>query len=535
MLINDLKNALRFYFITDDSAPDMSAVDQVKTAILAGATMIQYRNKTFSPGFYDEVIAIRDICKSNHVPLIINDHILLAKAVSADGVHVGQEDENPAIARNILGPVAIVGFSVSNLAELEKTDLSPCDYIGVGPVYQTGTKPDAKSIIGLSGLKSLADASSLPVVAIGGIDDANGAACFENGADGISLISAISRSAEPLKSALALSRICGCSPREKLVKPWNDEFGLIAKLMIKNLKPSSKISQLIVPPGDDTCLLSSISRPVITTDTHREGVHFSFTWQTPEEVGQKAVEITLSDLAAAYAQPICIFINLGLPPYMPESTVLSLYDGIYTALNRHQCELGGGNIAGADQLSLDIFAVGQAGNDIFPTRSKAKPGHKLYTTGPLGSARTGLAALMKKDLFHTRLIEKFKHPRARFDAAKILADHGIECVMDISDGLYGDATHIAEASHISIRLTIEEKFIENDMVDFCRQYKVSAIETAMAGGEDYELLFTCLPDVFEKIHKALPESFQVGECLPYNDKLILSPKPKGASFQHGAR
>ena len=535
MLMNDLKKALRFYFITDDTSPDLSPVDQVKTAVSAGAGMIQYRNKSFSPQYYDEVLAIRNICKANDVPLIINDHILLAKAVSADGVHVGQEDENPAVARKILGPDAIVGVSVSNLAELEKTDLSFCDYIGVGPVYQTGTKPDAKSVIGLSGLKTVSATSPLPVVAIGGIDAGNGTACFEYGAHGISLISAISRSPDPMKSAMALARICGCDHRQKFEAPWNDEFGLIEKLMKGNIKPLSGRSRLIVPPGDDTCLLENISRPVITTDTQREGVHFNFAWQTPEEVGHKAVEITLSDLAAAYAEPVCIFINLGLPPYISDKTVLAVYDGVYAALNHHQCEMGGGNIAGADRLSLDIFAVGEAHADIFPTRRTAKAGYGIYATGPLGLSRAGLWALMKKDLLHTVLINNFKQPKARFDAARVLADHGVDCVMDISDGLYGDATHIAEASGISIRLDVKTETIASELTAFCQKYGVSAEDMALAGGEDYELLFACPPDVFEKIRNLLPDAFQVGDCLPFAGDPIITPAPKLSSFQHGAK
>ena len=142
--MQQLTKTLRFYFITDDSAPGRSSLDQVKIAIQAGATIIQYRNKSFSSPFYDELQAIRGMCKCNAVPLIINDNILLAKAVMADGVHLGQEDEDPVQARNILGDQAIIGRSISNLNELRRTDLTHCDYIGTGPVFTTQTKKDAK-------------------------------------------------------------------------------------------------------------------------------------------------------------------------------------------------------------------------------------------------------------------------------------------------------------------------------------------------------------------------------------------------------
>jgi thiamine-monophosphate kinase len=535
MLIHDIKDALRFYFITDDCAPALSPVDQAKIAVSAGASVIQYRNKHFSPRFYDEVIEIRNTCKSNDVLFLINDDILLARAVSADGVHVGQEDESPAIARKILGADAVVGVSVSTPEELRKTDLTLCDYIGAGPVFHTGTKADAKSVIGLSGLKQIADAVCLPVVAIGGINAANAAACFAYGACGVSLISALSRSQDPEKSARELGKICTCAPRNALDAPWKDEFGLIDKLIASSALSSSDNSWLIVPPGDDASLLKPVSRPVITTDAHREGVHFSFHWQTPEEVGQKAVVSTLSDLAAAYAGPISLFINLGLPAYVSDQTVESLYRGIISTLKNYGCELGGGNISSAERLCLDLFALGQGRDDIFPLRSAAKAGDGLYCTGPLGLARAGLAALMKREYCHQRLIEKFKFPRARFDAAKILADQRVVCAMDISDGLAGDAAHIARASGISIRLEIDSAYIDPELKNFCRQFNCSDNDMAIAGGEDYELLFACPPEAFEHIRKFLPEAYPVGKCLRFNGKHLINPPQSVLSFRHGEK
>lgn len=213
--MSDLKKMLRFYFITDDRAPACSPTEQVKIAIQAGATMIQYRNKSFSSQFLDEVTGIRLLCKNNGIPLIINDNILLSKQVMADGVHLGQEDENPEIAKNILGSDAIAGTSVSSLKELEKTDLQHCDYIGTGAVFPTHTK-EGKKVCGLSGLEAVVKSSPVPVVAIGGIDSANAKSCFEHGAAGIAVIAFISRADDPLKNALELGSACGCDPRSSV-------------------------------------------------------------------------------------------------------------------------------------------------------------------------------------------------------------------------------------------------------------------------------------------------------------------------------
>ncbi|MFW5854442.1 MAG: thiamine phosphate synthase [Thermodesulfobacteriota bacterium] len=215
--MNPLIEVLRFYFITDDNAPAFSPIDQVRAAIQGGATLIQYRNKFYSEAFLPEVIQIRDLCRQKGIPLVINDHIDLAEAIGADGVHLGQSDASPALARQRLEPEAIVGTSVSDLTELAATDLGPCDYIGTGPVFATGTKPDAKAVKGPAGFQEIADKAPVPVVAIGGITAENARACFEHGAAGVAVISYISRAKNPIENARKLGDVCrggfGSEPR----------------------------------------------------------------------------------------------------------------------------------------------------------------------------------------------------------------------------------------------------------------------------------------------------------------------------------
>jgi thiamin-phosphate kinase len=535
MFLEKLKKTLRFYFITDDSAPKCSPLEQVKIAIQAGATIIQYRKKSFSSPFFDELRAIRDVCKCNLVPLIVNDNVLLAKAVMADGVHLGQEDEDPLFARNILGNQAIIGMSISNLDELGNTDLSHCDYIGTGPVFSTQTKSDAKKVIGPSGMESVVDASPVPVVAIGGIDHTNATSCFNQGATGIAVISYISRADNPTENAQRLAKACGCSSRVPLDFPWNDEFALIKKLLKTASVGHSAAHSITSLPGDDACLLNAIHHPVVTTDTQKDGVHFRIDWQTPEEIGNKAVEITLSDLAASYASPVSLFINLTLPNHISDKTVEAIYKGIIRALNRYNCLLGGGNISAGSELSLDLFAIGQGHHDIFPIRSNARPGQGLYCTGLLGLAKAGLDCLLIKDENFHELIAKFKTPSARFDAAQILAKNRVNCVIDISDGLAGDAKHIAEASNISIALDLTACSFDPVLVSFCKKYGKSPEDMALKGGEDYELLFSCSSDTFNNIKKDLPEAFQVGHCHAFQGMHLMNMPLNVSSFQHGKK
>lgn len=200
--------ALRFYFITDDNAPEWTPFDQVRAAIAGGATLIQYRNKSYDDSLFREVIQLRDFCRQKGVGLVINDHIDLAIQLGADGVHLGQSDDSPVLARQRMGSEAIIGASVSDPVELAATDLTPCDYIGTGPVFATGTKADAKAVKGPAGFQELVRQAPVPVVAIGGITAENAWACFEHGAAGIAVISYISRAKDPMENARKLGVVC---------------------------------------------------------------------------------------------------------------------------------------------------------------------------------------------------------------------------------------------------------------------------------------------------------------------------------------
>ncbi len=527
------KNRLRFYFITDDAAQGLTALDQAKIAIQSGATAVQYRNKSFSLSDFAEAKEIQQLCKTNQVLFIVNDDILLAKALDADGVHLGQKDAALHMARQILGSGAIVGASVSTPEELHGTDLTDCDYIGAGPVFPTGTKADAKDVIGLAGLRRIIDLTPLPVAAIGGIKADNIAGCFAQGAAGVCMISAISRADDPLQRASEIATACGCSPRA-LAAPWQDEFKLIDKILSVPSRHESFDAIIKAPPGDDAALLASIRNPVITTDTQKENFHFRLDWQTMEEVGRKSVEITFSDLAASYARPLALFVNLSIPSHMTDEMLESLYKGISAAVNCHEAVLGGGNISAGSEFSIDLFAVGEGDPDIFPLRSAGKPGDGLYVSGPIGLSLAGLSCLMARKTGFPELIRKFIEPTARFDAAQILAAHGVRCVMDISDGLAGDAGHIANASHVSVEFDPAGFKIDSVLGAYCRSANLDPRMLMLSGGEDYELLFACRPEVFEKIKAHLPEAFCVGKLLPYSGRGFVNLPDGIRSYQHGA-
>ena len=529
MTAQNLSSRLRFYFIVDCES-DLPLDNQVEIALSAGATMVQYRNKRFRAVDFEMLETVRRICRVNLVPFIVNDDIVLARAVDADGVHLGQSDDAHAIARRILGEYAIIGASVSTVEALSKTELTNCDYIGTGPVFRTATKPDADPVIGLDGLSRVVRHSPLPVVAIGGIDSGNAGSCFSAGASGVAVISTISRAQDPMKNALELGRACACPGRD-LKLPWQDEFELIDRFLARCQSTVEK-TVMKVGPGDDASLFAGLKNPVITTDTQREGVHFRRYWQSMEEIGKRAVEITLSDLAASYAKPLGLFVNLCIPADIAEKDVIELYQGIDSALTHHGMALGGGNLSIGPVLAVDLFALGEGGA-LFPLRNMARAGYGLYVTGPLGLARCGLECLAKNDLSFPGLIERYKLPKARFDAAALLSEHGVDCVMDISDGLYGDASHIAAASRVSVRFNTAGMLIHEAVAAYCGKYDLDPVRQVLAGGDDYELLFACPEDVFHRVSSRIPGAHQVGVIVGEAGDLCLG-VPKGAySYRHG--
>lgn len=187
-----IRDDLLLYAVTDRAWLGGERLSrQVGEILQAGATMIQLREKTMGYGeFRREALEILPICRQYGAPLIINDHVTLAKEVDADGVHVGQGDMNIAQARQLLGPDKIVGGSAHNVEEALAAEEAGADYLGCGAVFGSATKTDAGKLE-LSQLKEICRAVSIPVVAIGGVEEANLGQLAGTGIAGVAVVSAI--------------------------------------------------------------------------------------------------------------------------------------------------------------------------------------------------------------------------------------------------------------------------------------------------------------------------------------------------------
>ncbi|HOD16037.1 MAG TPA: thiamine phosphate synthase [Spirochaetota bacterium] len=181
-----------YYFITDEGLSAAGVMSDVRQAVTAGAQIIQYRNKTADTRRqYEEAREIRGICAETRSKLIINDRIDIALAVGADGAHIGNEDLPYAEARRLLGRDAIIGVTVHDVEEAVAAEKAGADYLGVSPVFATGTKSDAGAPCGVETLTAIRRACRVPVVAIGGIDLLNADECIAAGADMVCAISAV--------------------------------------------------------------------------------------------------------------------------------------------------------------------------------------------------------------------------------------------------------------------------------------------------------------------------------------------------------
>lgn len=203
-----LRERLALYVITDRGlARGRDEVEIARAALRGGATAIQLRGKDQDA---------RRLCELGRVLLLatraagallfVNDRLDVAQAIGADGVHLGQEDLPCGEARRIAGPGLLIGVSAESPALAQAAERDGADYLGTGSVYATSSKADAGAPIGVAGLAKVVAATTLPVVAIGGITAAQAPACIAAGACGVAVISAVIGAEDPEAAARAFRR-----------------------------------------------------------------------------------------------------------------------------------------------------------------------------------------------------------------------------------------------------------------------------------------------------------------------------------------
>lgn len=296
------------------------------------------------------------------------------------------------------------------------------------------------------------------------------------------------------------------------------EFELIARLVesverARRERSASWGPQVRVASGDDAAVTVPRGATATSVDTMVEGVHFRRRTFPLRSVGKKAISVALSDLAAMGAVPGEAYVQLGVPEDLDEAGCLELGEGLAAAAAEHSVAILGGDITRAPALALSITVVGHAGSpDQLVLRSGARPGDVVAVTGELGGAAAGLALLELPELARglpggvaDRLRRSQLEPEPRLDAGRALAAAGATAMIDISDGLGGDARHLAAASGVRLSIELARLPLQEGVVEVAGAAAGDVHELATGRGEDYELLATLPPGRLNGARETLGE------------------------------
>lgn len=202
---DELRRLLRLYLVTDRGLTRGRPLEEVvEAAVRGGVGCVQLREKSLDTrDFVASAIRLKARLAPLGVALVINDRVDVALACEADGVHLGQGDMPPAIARRLLPPHVFIGWSVETPDDVVRSAALPVDYLGVSPVFATPTKTDTKTPWGLDGLRQVRTMTDRPLVAIGGLHPGNAADVVRAGADGLAVVSALCAADDPCAAARA--------------------------------------------------------------------------------------------------------------------------------------------------------------------------------------------------------------------------------------------------------------------------------------------------------------------------------------------
>ncbi|MGD8727668.1 MAG: thiamine-phosphate kinase [Gemmatimonadales bacterium] len=257
------------------------------------------------------------------------------------------------------------------------------------------------------------------------------------------------------------------------------------------------------PSGDDCAFVDLGGETLaISTDMVVEGTHFRAGWLSPPEIGWRAGAAALSDLAAVAAVPKGVLASVGAPRGWSESVLADLLEGIGTAAASVGASVWGGDLVRSDRLVVDLVVVGVVGGGAGEAvrRSTGRVGDTLWVTGVLGGPLAALRAWQAGREADPSARERFVHPVPRVREAQWLRDRGATALIDLSDGLFGDAGHVAAASGVRCAVELERLPLHGS---------AESRRDALLSGEEYELLV------------ALPRDFGDDDATEFADQFDL--------------
>ncbi len=291
------------------------------------------------------------------------------------------------------------------------------------------------------------------------------------------------------------------------------EFALIARL--QRFLQGDVGAQVVCGIGDDCAVIRPAPETdlVWTTDTQEEGVHFRREWSSAADIGWRCLAVNVSDIAAMGALPLGALVALSLPATLDVGFVDALYEGMYALACEYGCPIIGGNVSKASgTLTVTITVLGQvpAGQSIY--RSGAQVNDEIWVTGTLGGAKAGLEALLAPHavtaLDLDAVLQRYRRPRPRLQEAQYLRQHAtLHSLLDMSDGLSSDLTHICEASGVGAQLHAEHIPLHDGVRQVASTLGADPLVYALHGGEDFELCLTASPGQIEPLQQPFERQF----------------------------
>lgn len=289
------------------------------------------------------------------------------------------------------------------------------------------------------------------------------------------------------------------------------EFGLIER--IARLLPEAG-PDVVVGIGDDVAVLRTSGPDYLlaTCDTQVEGVHFLREAITPHQLGCKVVAINVSDIAAMGGNPSWALVSLAVPPDTDVAFIEELYRGMREQAALAGAAIVGGNLSRLDsRIVIDLTLLGQIAPEHLILRSSARSGDSILVTGYPGESRAGLELIRRpelrvSDIFRRQVIARHCTPQPRLEEGRLLARSGlVHAMIDVSDGLLSDLGHICAASGTGALIEKAKVPVSPALSGVCAASGCDGFEWALAGGEDYELLFTAAPDSVPRIRGMLSD------------------------------
>ena len=313
------------------------------------------------------------------------------------------------------------------------------------------------------------------------------------------------------------------------IKDIGGEFALI-----EQLDPIISVAHadLIVGVGDDAAVIRTAPEPapylLVTTDMLVEESHFRRDWASPEQIGIKAAQCNLSDIAAMGGTPTWMFISLALTADIDVGWIQGVYKGIASACRRYGVVVAGGDTVSGAVNTINITLLGSVPVEDLCLRSHARIGDLLMVTGPLGASAAALQLLRAKKKPGSNLLENHLAPTCRLDASSQIAPLA-HAMIDISDGLGSEVHHICRQSDVGAHITAASIPIHDTVIAAARDLELDPLQFALSGGEDFELLFSITPEKVAVLNQTGLNCYPVGRIVPASEGIVLMAPDGGRS------